>query len=261
MEIKKEFFKSFENVWSGGYYEGDPLDPVGPSKYRRIGYISVLHAVYLMCIKPYVGAGSVSLEIGPGRGAWTKTLLDSKEVWCIDAKSREDNEIDEYLGYPETLNYFQVDNFLCKELPDNYFTYMFSFGCLCHVPWQGVCDYAANIYPKLKSGANCFWMIADYDKRNYVSDHFEDFDIYKRTVKSPWLSLLKMVNSAMSGRLLGPGPDPVLDKDNDLQTGAGRWYHSGKARTAKMLADIGYEVISPDVSIVARDVIIHFRKP
>ncbi len=37
-------------LWEGGYYEGDPLDPVGRSSYGAGGYISVLHAVYLTCV-------------------------------------------------------------------------------------------------------------------------------------------------------------------------------------------------------------------
>src|SRR5688572_8177949 len=38
---------SFHEVWPGGYYEGDPLDPAGASGYGRLGYLSILHVVYL----------------------------------------------------------------------------------------------------------------------------------------------------------------------------------------------------------------------
>jgi len=64
------------------------------------------------------------------------------------------------------LKYFQVDDFSCSILPDNHFDYMFSFGCLCHVSLEGITAYAQNLFGKLKPGANCFWMIADYAQLN-----------------------------------------------------------------------------------------------
>lgn len=66
---------SFKALWRGGYYEGDPLDPVGPSSYGQFGYVSGLYLTYLVCIKPYVGPNTTVLEIGPGRGAWTRCFV------------------------------------------------------------------------------------------------------------------------------------------------------------------------------------------
>ena len=255
-------FKAFENIWKGGYFEGNPLDPLGPSKYRRIGYISLIHAIYIVCIKPYVHPDTVVLEIGPGRGAWTKTMLQAKEIWCLDAKSREGNQIDQYLGYPENLNYFQVNDFSCKMLPNNTVTYMFSYGCLCHVPWTGVQQYAANLFEKLKSGAHAFWMVADYDKRNHVSQEFSKYDIFARTLPPKIFRILEWVNKKKENRLLGPGTESMLDKNEDQEyLEPGRWYHSGASRTAELLGNIGYQVISEDIGLVPRDVIIHFFKP
>lgn len=70
--------RQFQGLWDGGYYEGDPLDPLSGSNYRQFGYMSILHATYLWCIKPYVAADTVALELGPGRGAWTRALLPAK---------------------------------------------------------------------------------------------------------------------------------------------------------------------------------------
>jgi hypothetical protein len=60
---------------------------------------------------------------------------------------------------------------------------MFSFGCLCHISFDGITEYATNLFPKLKSGCNCFWMIADYDKLNTVPDRQEDINIYMHLFK------------------------------------------------------------------------------
>jgi hypothetical protein len=46
--------ENFRDVWEGGYYEGNPLEPMAPSEYGALGYVSIIHAVYLMCIWPYV---------------------------------------------------------------------------------------------------------------------------------------------------------------------------------------------------------------
>src|SRR5262249_43161025 len=62
----------WRGFWKGGYWEGDPLDPFGRSSYAQMGFISVIHAIHQVCIKPNVGAETRVLEIGPGRGAWTK---------------------------------------------------------------------------------------------------------------------------------------------------------------------------------------------
>lgn len=255
-------FRGFENIWKGGYFEGDPLDPLGPSKYRRIGYISLLHAIYLACIKPYIHQDSFVLEIGPGRGAWTKTMLKVKEIWCLDAKSREDNQIDQYLEYPNNLTYFQVTDFSCKMLPNDTFTYMFSYGCLCHVPWTGIQQYAENLYEKLKTGAQAFWMVADYDKRNHVSKEFNQYDIFARTLPVKIFHILEWMNRMKKNKLLGPGYEPPLNMNENTETFEnGRWYHSGASRTAEMLRNVGYQVICEDVGLAPRDAIVHFFKP
>lgn len=254
--------RSFSNIWKKGYYEGDPLDPLSRSTYGRLGYMSILHAVYLGCIRPYVKANTVALEIGPGRGAWTKVLLGAREVWALDAKSREDNRIDEYLGCPKNLFYHQVRDFSCRELPDDYFTYMFSFGCFCHISWEGTETYAANLFPKLKSGATCFWMIADYEQRNRLAGLFDRYDIVRQILPPSFFRPMEWLNRISKYRLLGRPSLEVLAQHQSTGTSErGRWHHSGRERTAVMLERIGFRVISRDVGFALRDPILHFEKP
>ncbi len=249
--------ESFGDIWKEGYYKGDPLDPIGKSGYGQLGFISVLHATYLRCIKPYVNSETVSLEIGPGRGAWTKTLLPSKEVFALDALPEKHNEFYKYLGYPKNVKYFQVQDFKCEVLPDHYFNYMFSFGCLCHVSFEGISEYAANIYPKLKPGANCFWMIADYDKYNRAISHVEKLSMW--TAMTPasrrYLPLKWLFRHLMKSNKL-----KHIRADEDDQPRRGRWYHAGIERTCSMLKEVGYQIIDPDVGTCHRDPVIHFMK-
>ena len=201
------------------------------------------------------------MEIGPGRGAWTRCMLNAREVWCLDAKSREDNEIDKYLGSPKNMTYQQVDDFSCSTLPDNYFTYVFSFGTFCHISFEGVSQYARNMYPKLKKGAHCFWMLSDYDQSNHISENFKQYDIIFRTLPSCFYKILEALNKYKKDTLVGRSHLPRLDKNelDDIRP-EGRWYNNGLERVAELLTASGYEVVDKDVGFALRDPIIHFVK-
>jgi phospholipid N-methyltransferase len=247
--------QSFQDLWKGGYFVGDPLDPMGPSDYGELGYLSMLHAVYLFCIKPYVNENTRVIEIGPGRGAWTKTFLKAKEIHCLDALSAEHNGFWEYLGYPENVKYFQVSNFSCKELQNDYYDFLFSFGCFCHISFEGITEYMKNLFPKLRLGASCFIMIADYDQYNKIIDNLPKYSVervfqIKRYIFN--MLLMKLMHSYKRFRR--------VNKDEGDLVKPGRWYHAGVDRTCQMLENLGYEIISKDIGVCFRDPIVHFRK-
>lgn len=248
----------FKDLWKGGYYEGDPLLPLTRSSYRNLGYISILYATYLRCVRPYINDRTVALEIGPGRGTWTKGLLDAKEIWVLDALSAEHNRFFEYLDHPENVNYIQVNDFECKELPDDHFNYMFSFGCLCHISFDGIRSYAENLFPKLRSGSNCFWMVADKRRYEQFVRDSEHFNIWKQmkpmTGKFAYFGRLFDVFS----RLTTP---ELLNIDTVFTGQDGTWHDAGEERTCEMLEKVGYKIIEADVGTVPRDPIIHFMKP
>jgi hypothetical protein len=245
--------KSFNSVWQGGYFEGDPLDPLARSNYRELGYMSVLHVTYLMCIKPFVHEKTVALEIGPGRGAWTRCLLPAREVWCLDALSAEHNRFWEYVGRAPNVKYFQVNDFRCEMLPDNGIDYLFSFGCFCHVSFAGITEYMKSLRSKLRSGAHGFILVADYEKFNRTMDNFERFSILR---PFPWP--VRMLAAAY--RRLKPHPFTRLPLDGDDRPSPGRWYNAGTERTCEMLEQLGYTVVEPDMQVNHRDPVIHFVK-
>jgi hypothetical protein len=249
---------SFKHLWKGGYFEGDPLTPLGRSSYGQLNYISVLHATYLRCIKPYIDSASVVLEIGPGKGAWTKCMLSAKEVWALDALPEANNGFYQYLGNPANVKYFHVNDFECSMLPERYFSYMFSFGCLCHVSFAGITAYAKNIYPKLQDGAECFWLVADYSKLNDARSNPDRYSIWYNLPRgTPNLVPLRWVF-----KLFGfMNKFARLEDDLTDEPFPGRWYDAGVERTCAMLSNVGYEVVDRDVGTLLRDPIVHFRKP
>jgi hypothetical protein len=244
---------SFQTLWKGGYYEGNPLDPMGPSNYGSLGYMSILHATYVACIRPFIHPGVTALEIGPGRGAWTRTMLKAKEIWCLDALSAEHNQFWEYVGRQPHVHYRQVSDFGCRELPDDAFDYLFSFGCLCHVSFAGIEAYMTNLRPKLRRGANAMVMVADYEKYNWAAEHQQQLDVRR--------ALAPIAGVPWDGRPLPGRALRTLDPNEDQEPSPGRWYHAGVERTCRMLIALGYEIVTPDVGVNFRDVVIHFRKP
>lgn len=250
--------KSFDNVWKGGYFEGEVLDPVGHSTYGPLGYISVLYALYLIAIKQYVSPESVVLEIGPGRGAFTKAILkhDPKEVWCLDAVSAEKNSFFEYIGKNQKVKYFQVEDFSCSMLPEDHFNYFFSFGALCHVSFTGITKYLTNLYPKLKIGAECFIMIADYDKYNACLDNKDKLTIYRHL---PFHKLI-ILNWKLYKMMFRSMLDLRRSYPESQRPAPGRWYHAGIKQTCELLTSLGYLVVSEDIGVNQRDPVIHFRR-
>lgn len=220
-----------KHPWPNGYSEGDPLNLSGiPKSYissdQHLGISpngkGWLHEVYLNCIKPYINKETTALEIGPGEGGWTKCMLDAKSIYTLDIIPP--SEFWKTVNHSNNIKYIVVEDFLCNDLPENYFNYVFSMGTLCHIPFDGVEAYAKNMFDKLKPGANCFWMIADEKKFSSA---------VKKDVKLP--------------REYTPNK-------------IGCFYEHGITETRKMLERIGYEIVCEDLNLIPRDPLIHFKK-
>ena len=259
IEISQEQLSSFKRIWQGGYFGGDPLDPTLAWEYGDISLISVNYALYMALVRPNINSDTALLEIGPGRGAWTRGMLDAKEVWCLDALSAEHNGFWSYIGnqYKEKVNYFQVKNALLEECPDNYFDFIFSFGAFCHMPLAIQRDYQKNLFKKARPSARGVIMFSDFDKLNSALNNLSAL----RTVSLTWRGISAMIRFNV-GRFLGflRNAGTKLDK-NDKSDQPGRFYHSGITDTAAYMTSVGWRVISPDIGLNLRDPIIYFEKP
>lgn len=251
----------FEKLWKGGYFEGDPLDPLSPSGYGHFGYMSTLHATYLRCIKPYVNGTTQVLEIGPGRGAWTKCFVDRKAraVWALDALSAEHNGFWEYVGIAPNVRYCCVEDNLCAPVPDDSIDYFFSFGTFCHISPPNINDYFKSIYRKMRAGAVGFVMISDYAKFNRMLAQESKLSISRSFVgrrlfpiKLLWTLIFSVFKTHKVEKL-------SLSEDDEPRPG--RWYNLGTDRAVAMLQHAGFKIVDPDVGVNHRDPIIHFEKP
>ncbi len=263
-ERLKQEIESFRELWKGGYFTGDPLEPLGWSGLGPYGYISVPHAIYQACIAAYVRSETVALEIGPGRGAWTRGLLPSREVWVLDALSAEHNGFWDYVGVEhQHVHYIQVDDFSCSALPNDNLTYLFSYDALCHVSFDGIREYLTNLRGKLRSGAECFVMVADYEKYNRFIVGAERHHVRRAgPIYDSRLDRRRLVHDAWR-LVLRSGEYTVqpLSLNEDSEPSPGRWYNAGTERTCQLLRDLGYLVVSADIGLSPRDPIIHFQQP
>jgi len=237
------FVKS--KLWEGGYFDVDPTNPSDAGSYSYLlpykgGRVSVYYISYLECLVSQIDhiRNKHVLEIGPGRGAWTKAILDlgAEHITCVDALSAEHNKFCEYVGLSDRITYHAIRDCSLDELRDDSIDFVFSFGTFCHISPFVTYEYLRNVYKKMRSGSEGFIMYADYDKCNQY------YFISRWNHRSRYL--VKQDDSTLLQMPIDPGC----------------WYHMGIERMQEVLLSFGYEIIQADMGINERDPIVHFRK-
>jgi len=263
-ELQQEL-SSFQSLWKGGFYQGDPKNPFF-GLYGIHSFMGVSHAIYLACIKPFIKSTTTVLEIGCGRGAWTKLMIQAKSIYCLDALSAKHNGFYDYVGIHNHVHYYQVSDFSMNMIPDNSIEYVFSYDTLCHVSYDGIQEYAINMYPKMKSGAVAFWMVADYEKYNRFVENLDKPNIlYGLIPPRRKLKIISYFQKKIASRInIRQKKQFNLLKRNineDNLAKSGRWYNVGKIQLVTLLTKIGYEIISEDMELDFRSPIVYFKKP
>jgi SAM-dependent methyltransferase len=253
----------FREMWPGGFYAGNPGNPM----YGQWGITAMMgipHAIYLACIKPNVTSSTTVLEIGCGRGAWSKLMLNAKHLYCLDALGAEHNGFYEYVGRHPNVEYFQVADFSLREIPLDSIDFAFSYDALCHASIGGITEYATSLHPRMKAGAQGFWMVADYNKYNAFVRDQDRYSALQILLPRGRLPMLRRVLNPLFRRITRWNAKRhhlrLRDLNEDSTPIPGRWYHAGTERTCAMLEAVGFTVIDPDIGFDYRSPVIHFRK-
>jgi hypothetical protein len=259
----KDELSSFEHIWHGGFFLRDPADPAR-GLWGLTSFLGVSHAIYLGVILPNLTPSTTVLEIGCGRGAWTKLMLGAKEIYCLDALSPEHNGFYEYVGRHDHVHYARVEDFSMKEVPLDSIDFAFSYDALCHVSFDGISEYAKNLFPRMRSGAQGVWMVADYCKYNEFVTHQNRYNVLRSLLPRRKYPLLRMLLNLY----LFPVNQwnawlhkiPLRDENEDELARPGRWYNAGLQRTCEMLERNGFTIVQADMGFDFRSPLIRFRK-
>jgi hypothetical protein len=204
------------------------------------------------------------LEIGPGRGAWTKTFLGRgcERIYVIDVAPPEHTRFWEYVGHHSEIQYIVSRDLALSEVPDNSIDFFFSFGVFCHLLPEMCEMYIKSLSRKMRSGGRGFLMIADFDKYNLCRLNSDKTSI--RCIFSARRLLFPMqlaftIYWYLFRKFLDIRP---VDKNKAKNLmGKGEWYHWGLDRACATIQRAGFDIIESDVNVNPRDPIIHFCKP
>jgi SAM-dependent methyltransferase len=156
-----------KKAFAAGYRSGNILfripDPVRLKQERMIG--GSYRKLFYQAILPHIKSDSHVLEIGPGRGSWTRAVikfLPEGQITTVDF-----HDVRPWLR-PEKYN----GRLICKEVTDNsfqliqnnYFDFVFSIGVLCHHNQADIKEVLDNTLPKMKQGGIALHHYGDWNK-------------------------------------------------------------------------------------------------
>lgn len=215
--------------FSYGFDSGD-IEAKGPDKRRdQDETISggSYREVLVKGIRPCITPGSVVMELGPGRGSWTRAILETHPDITVHAIDFVDvtpwlNQED----YPGRLFIHRVEDNSFDCIEDGTIDFFLSFGVLCHNPDQRRRLILKNAYPKMKPGGLSIHQYGAWDK----------LDTY--------------------GWERGCVPEDFRDKpDEDIW-----WPRNSVEMMSRAAVSGGWEVVRPDMDLLKRDGLILLKK-
>ncbi|MBF0233896.1 MAG: class I SAM-dependent methyltransferase [Desulfamplus sp.] len=182
--LKKEFHYGYS---SGDIIAKDVVDKLRNNEESKIGGSYHQVASYL---SSFINANSKVLELGPGRGSWSKVILNKLSVKGV-LHTIDFQDVSQWLDPKRKDNRIvchKVDSFNYSFLPDDYFDLFWSFGVLCHNNIDNIYTIFNQAYSKLKKQAVLIHQYSDWNKlENYGWDkgsipikfkHMRDIDIW-----------------------------------------------------------------------------------
>ncbi|WP_026072283.1 class I SAM-dependent methyltransferase [Nodosilinea nodulosa] len=214
--LKKEF--------GYGYDSGNVLS-IFPSSVRRKEERAIggsYRKVFRQGLLPFLKPNSKILEIGPGRGSWSKAILQhipQGELHVVDFQN-----VESWLQpsrYPGRLYCHQIEDSSAYDriFDDDYFDVCWSFGVLCHNNLDKIEDVLTQTIPKVK-------------ENGYAIHHYGDWE--------------KLENY---GWEKGGVPLEFRDKQDDEIW----WPRNAQSQMTAAAQRAGWKVINADLGLVQRD--------
>jgi SAM-dependent methyltransferase len=236
---QKQELESFSRLWPGGFFASNS------EKRNQVGLENFL----IENVVPNL----TMLEIGCGRGRWTKFICENlapEKIECVDALDEFHNGFWEYVGNDKRhkVNYRKVSDFNLSHVQDGGIDFVFSYDVWCHISLSSQDAYLESLSKKCKSGAKLLIMYADPKK--YYSSEPENLWFIKADLRQPWKD--SMSNEEVFEAVV---------EDCDGAPSAGRWYWVGMENFLKNCHKHGFAVLSEDLNIDKTNILTLLRKP
>jgi phospholipid N-methyltransferase len=219
--LKKEFYY--------GYDSGDVLSLIPNfrrfQEEKKIG--GSYRKLFYQAVIPYMNPDSMVLELGPGRGSWSKAILkylSSGKLQTVDFQ-----DVSQWLKpekYQGKLICHQVTDNSLSCIADNSIDFFWSFGVLCHNNVERIEEILKNALSKMKVGGFAVHEYADWKKLDNYG--WERGKIPVSFQKLP---------------------------DNEIW-----WPRNDRETMCQIATKSGWKVVNPDLGLVKRDSIIVLQK-
>lgn len=212
-----------------GYSSGNVLSPV-PGPIRLLEQVKIggsYREVFRRAVLPYLAEDSRVLELGAGRGSWTRAIL--KHVPRGEVTVLDYQDVAKWLKpdrYAGRLTCLRVSDNSFSAVADGSFDLFFSFGVLCHNNGADISEILRNSLPKMKRGGVA---VHQYGEWNKLADY---------------------------GWWRG-GIPPRFQRRTDDEIW---WPRNTREGMAAMAAEAGWTVLAADLDLVKRDGIIVLRR-
>jgi hypothetical protein len=220
--LSKEFYY--------GYDSGDVLSLI--PNWRRLNEERIIGGsyrnVFLKGAAAYIKPNYHVMELGPGRGSWSRALI--KYVPEGKLTTLDFQDVRQWLHperYNMRMNCIQVSDNSFDTVSNHSIDFFWSFGVLCHNNTTDIETILRNALPKMKKGAYAVHMYGDWEKLE----------------KWGWKN----------------GKVPLSFKD--LPDDEIWWPRNNQITMSKLAAAAGWKVITPDMGLVKRDSIILLQAP
>ena len=217
-----------KNEFAYGYDSGNVLSLIpNLTRYREERAIGGSYRrVFKEALAPHLRQDSRVLELGPGKGSWSRAILSAVtggELHTVDyVDVRPWIEADQYRG---RLFCHRVSDNSFSELPDGYFDVFWSFGVLCHNNLENIKLILANARAKMKPGGLAIHQYGDWKKLDQYG----------------W----------EKGRV---PKDFAAKPDDDIW-----WPRNDQAKMSEAAVGAGWQIETPDLGLIKRDSMIVLR--
>jgi hypothetical protein len=226
--------EQLKRLFAEGYTSGDVLRRLPDRTRRREEHLigGSYRRLFTKGVRPHLRQDSVVMELGPGRGSWTRALLASVprgEVHVLDF-----HDVTEWLrpeDYGGRLVCHRVEDNSFASVPDRHFDFFFSFGVLCHNTRAAIGEIMANALPKMRPGAVAVHQYGDWDKLEALG--WED------------------------DRHGVPVAHKLVPDDHEWNF----WPSNDPRRMAAVCSEAGWIVEDADLGLFRRDSVIRLRAP